>query len=78
MTIERIRPELARDKDYPDGGAEHGFEFRAAPLPLTWIKAIAAGERQSRAPETETPSTDRGSRFRRTTHEHQEHTGPYR
>ncbi len=29
MTLKRIRLELARNKDYPDGSAEHGYEFRA-------------------------------------------------
>ncbi len=29
MTLRRIRLELARNKDYPDGSAEHGYEFRA-------------------------------------------------
>jgi hypothetical protein len=31
MTLERIRLELARTKDYPDGSARHGYEF-VAPL----------------------------------------------
>ena len=29
MALKRIRLELARNKDYPDGSAEHGYEFRA-------------------------------------------------
>jgi hypothetical protein len=29
MTLKRIRLELARTKDYPDGSSEHGYEFRA-------------------------------------------------
>ena len=29
MTLKRIRLELARNKDYPDGSSEHGYEFRA-------------------------------------------------
>ena len=29
MTLKRIRLELARNKDYPDGSADHGYEFRA-------------------------------------------------
>ena len=31
MTMKRIRLELARDHDYPNGSAAHGYEF-AAPL----------------------------------------------
>ncbi len=33
MTIKRIRLELARNKDYPDGSTEHGYEFRAPLAP---------------------------------------------
>lgn len=29
MTMKLIRLELARHKDYPDGSADHGYEFRA-------------------------------------------------
>lgn len=29
MIIKRIRMELARNKDFPDGSSEHGYEFRA-------------------------------------------------
>ena len=29
MTLKRIRLELARNKEYPDGSSEHGYEFRA-------------------------------------------------
>ncbi len=29
MTLKRIRLELARNKDFPNGSAEHGYEFRA-------------------------------------------------
>lgn len=31
MTLKRIRLELARDHDYPNGSSQHGYEF-AAPL----------------------------------------------
>ena len=31
MTMKRVRLELARDKDFPDGSRERGYEF-AAPL----------------------------------------------
>ena len=31
MTLKRVRLELARDKDYPNGSSHHGYEF-AAPL----------------------------------------------
>ncbi len=30
MTLKRIRLELARNKEYPDGSSRHGYEFRAA------------------------------------------------
>ncbi len=33
MTMKRIRLELARNKDYPDGSADHGYEFRAPLAP---------------------------------------------
>lgn len=29
MTLKRIRLDLARNKDFPDGSTEHGYEFRA-------------------------------------------------
>ena len=29
MTLKRIRLELTRNKEYPDGSSEHGYEFRA-------------------------------------------------
>ncbi len=29
MTLKRIRLELARNKEYPDGSSRHGYEFRA-------------------------------------------------
>ena len=29
VTLKRIRLELARNKDFPEGSAEHGYEFRA-------------------------------------------------
>jgi hypothetical protein len=31
--MKRIRLELARNKDYPDGSADHGYEFRAPLAP---------------------------------------------
>lgn len=48
MTLKRIRLELARDKDFPDGSSQRGYEF-AAPLDDTdhidkeeWRKEKAA------------------------------------
>jgi hypothetical protein len=29
LTLKRIRLELARNKEFPDGSTEHGYEFRA-------------------------------------------------
>lgn len=35
MPLKRIRLELARDRDYPDGSRRHGYEF-TAPLDHDW------------------------------------------
>ena len=35
MTLKKIRLELARDRDFPEGNNRHGYEF-AAPLDTDW------------------------------------------
>lgn len=41
MTLKRIRLELARDHDFPNGSREHGYEF-TAPLDETGLIDAAA------------------------------------